>query len=136
LSHLTFKCELLEGIGVISKVKGKKAVMCSGNYQDNVTTPLSREHDNNAVGDDEDDEDDESVADMPDADTETADVNAADGVLPAIGRVRNGPVLYKPTNCNILVSFGKSSSLSVQVPNVVNLGLVRSSLSSLKEAGC
>lgn len=107
--------------------------MRSGNYQDNVTTPLSREHNNNAAGDNEDDE---SVIDMPDADTDIADVNAADGVLPAIGRVSNGPILCQPTYCNILVSFGKLSSLSVQVPNVINLGLVRSSLCSLKEAGC
>ena len=69
--------------------------MRSGNYQDNVTTPLSRIHDNDAV------DDDEGVVDMPNADTDTADVNAADGVLPAIERVSNGPVLHQPTYSNI-----------------------------------
>jgi hypothetical protein len=131
-SHLTSKCKLLKGIGAISKVEGKKAAIHSGNYQDNVTTPLSHEHDNDAAGDNEDDK---SVVDMPDADADTVDINAANGILPAIGRVSNGPILYQPTYCNILVSFGKLSSLSVQVPNVINLRLARSSLCSLKEAG-
>ena len=33
------------------KAKGKKATTCSGNYQDNITIPLSREYDNNAMVD-------------------------------------------------------------------------------------
>jgi hypothetical protein len=88
LLHLIFQFELLEGIGAISKAEGKKAAMRSGNYQDNVTTPLAREHDNDATGDDEEDE---SAAD-PDT-----DANVADGVLPAIERVRNVHHCHLPT---------------------------------------
>ncbi|KAI9448889.1 hypothetical protein F5148DRAFT_1153303 [Russula earlei] len=74
----------LKALGVISKVEGKQAAMHGGNYQDNVTAPLSHEHDNNAVGDDKDDE---SVVDMPDADADTANVDAADSILSGIGRL-------------------------------------------------
>ena len=35
------------------KAEGKKAAMRSSNYQDNITTPLSREYDYDATADDE-----------------------------------------------------------------------------------
>jgi len=35
------------------KAEGKKAAMCSSNYQDNIITPLSREYDYDATADDE-----------------------------------------------------------------------------------
>jgi hypothetical protein len=38
-------------------VDGKKATARGSNYQDNVTTPLARKHDDNAIADDEIDED-------------------------------------------------------------------------------
>ena len=54
--------------------------MRSGNYQDNVTAPLTREHDNDAIADSDPEE---IVADLaPDI-----DAVAADGVLPAVERV-------------------------------------------------
>ena len=61
------------------KVEGKKAATCSGNYQDNVTIPLSREHDYDATAGDETDE---IAADLD------ANANAASGVLSTIKRVR------------------------------------------------
>jgi hypothetical protein len=42
----------------MSKADGKKAAARSGNYQDNVTIPLAREHDDNATADVEPDGDD------------------------------------------------------------------------------
>jgi hypothetical protein len=52
--------------------------MRSGNYQDNITTPLSREHDHDAT---DDNEIDGIAADLD------ADMEVADGVLPAIEKV-------------------------------------------------
>ncbi|KAI0281548.1 hypothetical protein BC826DRAFT_876907, partial [Russula brevipes] len=71
--------KLLEGIGAISKVEGRKAAMRSSNYQDSITTPLSREHDNNAT-------DDNEAGDVM-GDIE-ADTDVADGVLGAIEKLR------------------------------------------------
>ncbi|GLB44045.1 putative protein dimerization activity [Lyophyllum shimeji] len=48
--------KLLEGIGALSKAESKKALSRSGNYQDNTTTPLGREHDDAAVMLDDDEE--------------------------------------------------------------------------------
>ena len=59
----------------MSNAEGRKAVTRSGNYQDNVIAPLTCEHDNDAI----DDNDSEEIV-APDAD-------AADGVLPAVERV-------------------------------------------------
>jgi hypothetical protein len=42
----------------MSSAEGKKAAAHSGNYQDNITTPLSRNHDNNAISDHTDDDPD------------------------------------------------------------------------------
>ncbi len=53
--------------------------MHSGNYQDNITIPLSCEHDYNATAGDKNDE---IAADLD------ADADVASGVLPAIERVR------------------------------------------------
>ena len=72
--------QLLEGIGAISNAEGKKAAACSGNYQDNVTTPLAHEHDDDATANNEIDEEAEDM----DLDT---NVEAANSVLPAIERV-------------------------------------------------
>jgi hypothetical protein len=57
------------------KAEGKKAATRSGNYQDNITMPLSREYDHNATANDEIDE---ITADLDD------DADVASGVLPAI----------------------------------------------------
>jgi hypothetical protein len=54
--------------------------MRSGNYQDNVTQPLTRDHDNNATADVD--------LDMIEADLDPdADIDPAMHVLPAIERV-------------------------------------------------
>jgi hypothetical protein len=99
--------------------------MRSGNYQDSVTTPLSREHDHDATDDNEID----GIAADLDADTEVAD-----GVLPAIEKVCI--TVFVPIDLkHRLSSFGKSSRLSVQVLNAVKHGRMRSSLPSWKEAG-
>jgi hypothetical protein len=45
--------QLLEGIGTISKVDSKKAAACSGNYRDNISIPLAREHDDDTTANDE-----------------------------------------------------------------------------------
>lgn len=42
--------QLLEAIGAISKEDGKKAASRGSNYQDSVTIPLDRAHDDDAVG--------------------------------------------------------------------------------------
>ena len=67
---LTDNCQLLEGIGAISKANGQRAAACGNNYQDNVTIPLTCEHDNNTI-----------AKDNPDGDIEVADTEVADGVL-------------------------------------------------------
>jgi hypothetical protein len=99
--------------------------MRNSNYQDTITTPLSREHDHNAT-------DDNGIDDIT-ADLD-ADTDVADGVLPAIEKV--GITLFVPIELNNnLSSFGRLSKLYAQVLNVVNHGCVRSSLRSWKEAG-
>jgi hypothetical protein len=60
------------------KADGKKAATRSGNYQDNVTMPLSREHDYDATAGDEIDE---VTADLDN------EADPASRVLPAIERV-------------------------------------------------
>jgi len=60
------------------KAESKKAAACSGNYQDNITTPLSREYDYDATANDDIDE---ITADLD------ADANPTSGVLTAIERV-------------------------------------------------
>ncbi|KAF8813536.1 hypothetical protein BYT27DRAFT_7270048 [Phlegmacium glaucopus] len=75
--------KLLEGVRAISKAEGKRAAARSRNYQDNVTTPLTHEHDDDATANDEIDEDSEAVQPM-DPDT---NIEAANGVLPAIERL-------------------------------------------------
>ena len=55
------------------KAEGKKAATGSGNYQDNVTMPLSREYNNDAAVDDDIDENEAELSD----------------VLPTIKRVSN-----------------------------------------------
>jgi hypothetical protein len=67
----------------ISKAEGKKAAARSGNYQDNVTTPLTHEYDDDATANDEIDVEGETVQSMD----QHEDVEAANGVLPAIERV-------------------------------------------------
>ena len=60
------------------KAEGRKAATRSGNYQDNITTPLSREYDYDATAGDEIDEISTNLDD---------DANVANGVLPAIEKV-------------------------------------------------
>jgi hypothetical protein len=69
----------MEGIGAITRAEGKKATARSGNYQDNVTRPLSRDHDNNITADIDPDVIDGDLD--PDADDPAA------CVLPAVERV-------------------------------------------------
>jgi hypothetical protein len=57
--------------------EGKKAATRNGNYQENVTLPLSREHDNDATADDE----------LMDVDPDLDDDAEFDGVLSAIEKV-------------------------------------------------
>jgi hypothetical protein len=68
------------------KAEGKKAATRSGNYQDNITTPLSREYDYDATADDQIDE---ITVDLDD------DADVASGVLPAIERVDITQSLHK-----------------------------------------
>jgi hypothetical protein len=77
--------KLLEAIGAISKADSKKAVAHGGNYQDNITTPLAREHDDNATANDGPEEDG-AVMDLVDSDigAEAAD---SSGVLSGIEKV-------------------------------------------------
>lgn len=79
LSPTLLVVQLLEGIGAISSADGKKAAARSGNYQDNITTPLGREHDDDKIsgGDNLEEE-------PMDLDT---DSEAANGVLSAIVKV-------------------------------------------------
>jgi hypothetical protein len=63
----------------MSRSEGKKAAARSGNYQDNVTRPLSRNHDDNgAAGVD---------PDAMDLDPDDMDLDPATRVLPAVERV-------------------------------------------------
>jgi hypothetical protein len=98
--------------------------MRSSNYQDTITTPLAREHDNNAT---DDNEADNIMEDLK------ADTDVADGVLGAIEKVGFYSLQTIEVKLNI-ISFGRLSRQSVQVLNVVNYGLARSSLCSWKEA--
>jgi hypothetical protein len=68
------------------KAEGKKAATRSGNYQDNITMPLSREYDYDATADDQIDE---ITVDLDD------DADVASGVLPAIERVDITQSLHK-----------------------------------------
>ena len=64
---------------MIPRAEGKKAATRNGNYQENVTLPLSREHDNDTTADDK----------LMDVDTDLDnDADIADGVLSAIEKVR------------------------------------------------
>jgi hypothetical protein len=105
--------------------EGRKAAMRSGNYQDTITTPLSREHDHDAT---DDNEIDGIAADLD------ADTDIADGVLSAIEKVCIVVFMLIDLKYS-LSSFGKSSRLSIQVLNTIKHGCVRSSLPSWKEAG-
>jgi len=72
--------KLLEGIGAMSKAEGQKASVCSVNYQDNITTPLNRIYDNDTMANDE-------IEDL-DLDYDLKTGHTADGVMPAIEKVR------------------------------------------------
>jgi hypothetical protein len=45
--------KLLEGIGAVSSVEGKKAASCAGNYQDTATAPLNYNFNNDAATQDD-----------------------------------------------------------------------------------
>ena len=51
--NLNDNIQLLEGIGAISKSDSRKAAGWSGNYQDAVTAPVSCEHDDAGIADEE-----------------------------------------------------------------------------------
>jgi hypothetical protein len=59
----------------MSTAEAKKATACSGNYQDNVTAPLSQDHNNDAT-----------AAEDPDEDLRLSD-DANDDSIPAVERV-------------------------------------------------
>jgi hypothetical protein len=61
---MDYAIQLLEGIGAISKSDSRKASGRSGNYQDSVIAPVSREHDDAAVvnGEEEDEEDEDAIS--------------------------------------------------------------------------
>jgi len=69
----------MEGIGALSKAESKKAATRSRNYHDNITTPVSREHDYDPMASNEVDEIDAELDD---------DADIAGGVLPAINKLR------------------------------------------------
>jgi hypothetical protein len=57
LNHLKLMfIQLLEGIGALSKADTKKALLRSGNYQDNTVAPMDCEHDNEVVQLDDEEE--------------------------------------------------------------------------------
>jgi hypothetical protein len=73
--------KLLEGIRAMSKAEGKKASVCSINYQDNITTPLDCIYNNNTMANDE-------IEDLDlDYDLKIGTGYTADGVMPAIEKV-------------------------------------------------
>jgi hypothetical protein len=67
----------MEGIGAIPRAEGKKAATRNGNYQENVTLPLSREHDKDAIAD----------VEFMNVDLDLDDNAAANGVLSAVEKV-------------------------------------------------
>lgn len=71
--------QLLEGIGAISRADGRKATARAGNYQDSVTRPLSRDHDDNATADVD--------PDVINAELD-ADTDPAMRVLPVVEKLR------------------------------------------------
>ena len=60
----------------MSKADGRKAATRSGNYQDNVTAPLTRDNDNDATADED-----------PDADLVHPWDDDDDSIIPAVERV-------------------------------------------------
>jgi hypothetical protein len=109
------------------KAEGKKAAACSGNYQDNITMPISCEYDYDAAANDETDE---LAADLdPDAD-------AASGMQSAIERVDITQSCIELIKLKyILISFGRSLRLYAQVLNIVRHGLVKFNSRKWKRAG-
>ena len=87
--------QLLEGIGAISAADSKKASSRAGNYQDSVTEPVGREHDDNAVG--KYDEDEEGGG------------NVCGSILSGVEKVRCIDFLN-----NLLILLHRSERLSVQ----------------------
>jgi len=69
----------LERSQALSSAESTKANARSGNYQDNVTRPLSRDHNDNATA--------EVDPDVIDADLEDTDSDPAVHVLPAVEKV-------------------------------------------------
>ena len=72
--------QLLEGIGAISAVERKKAMSCSGNYQDSVTAPLSCAFDDDTVGKDDEDEQDEVTLEIDHSSTILSAVEKAGAI--------------------------------------------------------
>ena len=124
--------KLLEGIGAISKGDGKKAAAHGGNYQDNITTPLAREHDDNATANDGP-EGDGTVMDLVDTGTELEAASGDHGVLSGIEKVVDNFQFPTSANQGYVNSFGRLSKVSALALNAVSRGLVR--LCSSKEVG-
>jgi hypothetical protein len=103
--------QLLEGIGAISAAESKKATSRSGNYQDSVTTPLSRTSDDDAVGRDDEDEQDEV----------SLDLDRCGSILSAVEKA--GAIISMSDN--LLTSFHSFERLSapyVQAPSANRTG--------------
>jgi hypothetical protein len=83
----------------MSRSEGKKAAARSGNYQDNVTRPLSRDQDDNGV--------DPDAMDDLDADGDP-DTDPAVHVLPAVERVSAGALHVIPQTEALFLSSEKS----------------------------
>jgi len=98
------------------KAEGKKAATRSGNYQDNVTAPLARDCDNDAIVDEDLDEDTRPMDDNDDS------------IPTAVERVSTLSYSFVNWTKHDYNSFGRSSRLSVLPLNVVRPGYASSNL--------
>lgn len=80
--------QLLEAIGAISKNDSQKATSRSGNYQDVVTAPISRDDDDDATG-----QEDSSVHDKI-----SLVIDGSGNILPAVEKVCRYSMLSLLTN--------------------------------------
>jgi hypothetical protein len=106
-------CQLLQGIGALSKANCRKAFSRSGNYQDNAVVPLDREHDDEAVQL----QDEEGDNDNADADGNPSTF------LSAIAKVTLYHMCYHHIILRLLSSsFGRSSGMFGPAPNTAKCG--------------
>jgi hypothetical protein len=105
--------QLLEGIGAISAAKSKKAMSRSGNYQDSVTAPLGRMHDDDAVGSDDEDEQED-----------TLELDRGGSILSAVEKV--GAIILTSDGLLISVcSFERLSAPYDQAPSANRVGSIK-----------